>query len=158
MLSAGVTAVAHAAGGGSVPSEAAALLLLTVCSAMGFAVTAIPGRRFARTWLMVALATAQGLGHLMLSAADCHQHGVPTDGRMLGAHVLAVIVGACLIHRAERGVRWAVSTLRRVLPRLATLVVDRAKSVSAVAVLRVAPRPRLVDLSGWGRRGPPVFA
>ena len=152
-LSAIVTAAAHGAGGGALPSEAGALLLIVVCTAIGCAAASMRG--ISRTRLMGTLAAAQALGHLALSAMDVHPHSATADSRMLWAHLVAVVAGAYLIDAAERGSRWAVSTLRRVVPGPGPVPIDRTVHVS-VTVHRVIRTPRLVDLSGTGTRGPPA--
>jgi hypothetical protein len=155
-LSTLVTAAAHTAGGGAVPSETTGLLLIVICSAVGCAAASIRG--LSRIRLMAALGTAQALGHLTLTAGDMHHHGATMDRRMLGAHLLAIVTGALLIRAAERGMRWAISTLRRVAPRPAPRLTVRAPFVPVSPAYRVALTPRLADLSGAGTRGPPCPA
>ncbi|WP_280415847.1 hypothetical protein [Nocardia carnea] len=152
-LSAIVTAAAHGAGGGALPSEAGALLLIVVCAAISCA--AASKRRISRIRLMGALAAAQALGHFALSAMDGHPHSATVDNRMLWAHLVAVVAGAYLIDAAERGSRWAVSTLRRVVPGPGPVPIVRTMRVP-VTVYRVTRTSRLVDLSGTGTRGPPA--
>ncbi|NKY57490.1 hypothetical protein [Nocardia flavorosea] len=151
-LSAIVTAAAHGAGGGARPSEAGCLLLIVVCAAIGRAAASMP--EISRPRLMGALAAAQAFGHLVLSAMTAHPHSGTADGRMLWAHLVAVVAGAYLIGAAERGSRWAVSTLRRVVPGPDPVPIDRPLGLP-VTVYRVTRTPRLVDLSGTGTRGPP---
>lgn len=152
-LSAIVTAAAHGAGGGALPSEAGALLLIVVCSAIGCAAASM--REVSRTRLMRTLAAAQALGHFALSVMEVHPHGATTDSRMLWAHLVAVVAGAYLIDAAERGFRWAVSTLGCVAPGPAALPIGRTMRMP-VMVYRTTRTPRLVDLSGTGTRGPPL--
>ncbi|WP_280420815.1 hypothetical protein [Nocardia carnea] len=154
-LSAIVTATAHSAGGGAIPSEAGSLLLVVVCSAIGCAAASMRG--ISRAGLMGALAAAQALGHLALSAMDTHSHAGTADSRMLWAHLAAVVAGAYLIDAAERGSRWAISTLRRVVPCPGPVPIDRMLCVP-VTRYRVTRIPRLFDLSGTGTRGPPFPA
>lgn len=155
-LSAIVTAAAHSAGGGALPSEAGFLLLGAVCSAIGCVTAAMRG--ISRARLMGMLAAAQAFGHLALSAMGTHPHGGPADGRMLWAHLVAVVAGAYLIDAAERGSRWAASTLRRIVRAApASAPIDRTPRVP-VTMYRVARTSRLFDLSGTGTRGPPFAA
>lgn len=154
-LSAIVTAAAHSAGGGALPSEAGFLLLVSVCAAIGWVTGSMHG--ISRVRLMGALAAAQAFGHLALSLMDTHPHGDPADGRMFWAHLVAVVAGAYLVDAAERGSRWAASTLRRVVPAPAPGPIDRTLCVP-VTMYRVVRTPRLFDLSGTGTRGPPFAA
>ncbi|WP_459546664.1 hypothetical protein [Nocardia sp. X0981] len=155
-LSALTTVTAHHLGGAAVPSEAAGLLLLLVCSSVGYVATTLRAQRFTRTALMGCLAAAQALGHLALTVAGPHRHGPLLDERMAGAHLLAVIAGACLVYGAERGLRWAVSTLRWVLPGAVILVAGPDTTVAPRPAYRRSLSERLLDLSGTGTRGPPV--
>lgn len=155
-LSALTTVTAHHLGGAAVPSEAAVLLLLLACSAAGYAATTLRAHRFTRSALMACLAAAQALGHPALAVAGPHRHGPQLDERMAAAHLLAVVAGACLVYGAERGLRWAVSTLRWVLPVAVILVVDPDTAAGARPVYRCPFSERLLDLSGTGTRGPPV--
>lgn len=156
-LSALTTVTAHHLGGAPAPAEAAGLLLLVVCSAIGYAATTLRAHRFTRTALMAWLAAAQALGHLALAVAGPHRHGPLLDERMAGAHFLAIVAGAFLVYGAERGLRWAVSTLRWVLPAAVILVVDPDAATVARPVYRCPLAARLLDLSGTGTRGPPVL-
>lgn len=151
-LSTIATAAAHSIGAGALPSEAGSFLLVVICSAVGWAAASRP--TLSRIRLMAALAAAQVLGHLVLSALETHAHGGTLDGRMLWAHGVAVVGGAQLIAAAERGVRWAGSTLGRAVPRPGPVPIDRMLCVPRT-VYRVAGAPQLVDLSGTGTRGPP---
>ncbi|MGI5218773.1 hypothetical protein [Nocardia sp. CA-290969] len=153
-LSSCVTVAGHRAGGGALPSETAGLLMLIVCSAAGCVAGAARGP--SRSRLMAALVGAQVLGHLALTFADLHRHVAVVDERMLGAHLLAVVAGAYLVHGAERGMRWAVSALRRAVAAAMRIPVDPALWAPGTPVYRARVTLRPVDLSGAGTRGPPV--
>ena len=156
ILSALVTATAHTFGGGMFPSDAAVVLLVLVCAAVGYAATAVPTAVAPRSQLLVVLATAQAIGHLLLTAVDGHHHGSMLTQRMLVAHAVAVVVGALAIRGAEHGIRRAVSSLRRALPLLTALVVDDNRIAPPLPVYRIPGSTLLLDLSGRGNRGPPA--
>ncbi|WP_032376264.1 hypothetical protein [Rhodococcoides fascians] len=155
-LSALVTATAHTFGGGMFPSDAAVVLLVLVCAAVGCAASAVPTAVAPRTQLLVVLATAQAIGHLLLTAVDGHHHGSILTQQMLAAHAVAVLVGALAIRGAEHGIRRAVTSLRRALPLLAALVIDDNRIAPPLPVYRIPGSTLLLDLSGCGNRGPPA--
>lgn len=74
---------------------------------------------------------------------------------MLVAHLVAIPVGAVLIHAAEHAIRYAVSRLKRAV---------RGPAVGGITFVRVVavPKPyhrpvrRLLLSSGLGTRGPPL--
>ena len=155
-LSAVVTAAAHTFGGGMLPSDAALVLLALVCAAIGYATAVAPILFAPRAQLLVVLAAAQSIGHLLLTFVDGHHHGPMITQQMLAAHAVAVLVGALAICGAERGIRRAVTSLRKTLPVLAALfVVDESRIAPELPVYRIPGSPRLLDRSGCGNRGPP---
>ncbi len=155
-LTALVTAWAHTVGGGMAPSDASIVLLALVCSAVGYATAVAPTGAAPRTRLLVVLAAAQSIGHLLLTVVDSHHHGPMITEQMFAAHVVAVLVGALAIRGAELGIRRAVTSLGRALPLLAALVVDDKRIAPPLPVYRIPGSPRLLDLSGCGNRGPPA--
>ena len=155
-LSALVTTTAHTFGGGMFPSDAAVVLLVLVCAAVGYATSAMPTAMAPRAQLLAVLATAQAIGHLLLTAVDGHHHGSMLTQQMLVAHAVAVLVGALAIRGAEHGIRRAVTSLRRALPLLMALVVDENRIAPPLPVYRIPGSSRLLDLSGRGNRGPPA--
>ena len=155
-LSALVTASAHTVGGGMPPSDAAIVLLALVCAAVGYATAVAPRLGAPRVQLLVILAAAQSIGHLLLSVVDGHHHGPMITPQMLAAHAVAVFIGALAIRGAELGIRRAVTSLREVLPLLAALVVDESRIAPELPIYRIPGSPRLLDLSGCGNRGPPA--
>ncbi len=156
-LSALVTAAAHTFGGGMFPSEAAMVLLCVVCAGIGCAASVLPVFALARIQLMLTLAVAQFAGHVVLTVVDGHHHGPVLSNQMLVAHAAAVVAGAVAIYGAERGIRRAVSSVRRILPMLASLVVHEWRIAPPLPVYRVPGPSRILDLSGAGNRGPPAI-
>ncbi|MCZ4517790.1 hypothetical protein O4220_04615 [Rhodococcus ruber] len=155
-LSALVTVTAHTFGGGMFPSDAAVVLLVLVCAAVGCAASAVPTAVAPRAQLLAVLATAQAIGHLLLTVVDGHHHGSMLSQQMLAAHAAAVLVGALAIRGAEHGIRRAITSLRRALPVLAALVVDDNRIAPPLPVYRIPGSTLLLDLSGCGNRGPPA--
>ncbi|CCQ17960.1 Hypothetical membrane protein [Rhodococcus sp. AW25M09] len=155
-LSALVTAAAHTFGGGMFPSDAAIVLLVLVCAAVGYATSAAPKAAAPRALLLVVLASAQAIGHLLLTAVDGHHHGAMITQQMFAAHAVAILLGALAIRGAELGIRRAVTSLGRALPLLAALVVDENRIAPPLPVYRIPGSPRLLDFSGRGNRGPPA--
>lgn len=158
-LSALVTAAAHQAGGGMSASTSALVLLVAACAAVGaVASTSVFSDSRARPalHLMAVLAVAQLLGHVMLTVVDGHHHGPVLTDRMTASHVAAIVLGAFVIRAAEHGVRRAASLMRRVLPVLVAVIVERDDASTSLPAYRAPVARGIVDLSGCGTRGPPV--
>lgn len=151
-----ITAGAHTLGGGMFPSEAALVLLALACAAIGYGVAVAPTLAAPRVQLLLVLAAAQSVGHLLLTLVDGHHHGSIMSTNMLAAHAVAVVVGALAIRGAERGIRRAATSLRAVVPLLVALVVDDSRISPPLPVYRIPGSARLLDLSGRGSRGPPA--
>jgi hypothetical protein len=104
VFSALLTAIAHTAAGGAVPTGASIPLLLAVSSAVGAVVGAMSPdpRRGNAALLTAALSVGQLLGHLTLSVSPHHHGHEPLlTTSMLAMHVLAAVVLALLIALAE---------------------------------------------------------
>jgi hypothetical protein len=155
-LTATITATAHAFGGGMFPSDAAIVLLALVCAGLGYAAAAVPIVIAPRLQLMATLAAAQMIGHVLLTIVDGDHHGSVLTQQMLAAHAIAIVVGAVIVHGAERGISHAATVVRRILPLLAILVVDDSQSAAPLPLYRTPGVHRLLDLSGSGNRGPPA--
>lgn len=155
-LSALITASAHTMGGGMPPSDAAIVLLALACAAVGYATAVAPRLGAPRVQLLVILAVAQSIGHLLLTVVDGHHHGPMITQQMFAAHVVAILVGALAIRGAEHGIRRAVTSLCRALPLLTALVVDDNRIAPPLPVYRIPGSTLLLDLSGCGNRGPPA--
>ncbi|TFI44459.1 hypothetical protein E4P29_06735 [Rhodococcus sp. 1R11] len=155
-LTASITAAAHAFGGGMFPSDAAIVLLALVCAGLGYTAAVVPILLAPRLQLTATLAAAQTLGHVLLTTVDGDHHGSVLTQQMLAAHAIAIVVGAVIVHGAERGISRAATVVRRVLPMPAVLVVDDSRLAPPLPVYRAPGAHRLLDLSGSGNRGPPV--
>ena len=94
-----VTAAAHTAGGGAIdPLSGALVLALSVALASGVA-----ARRLSVTRLIAAVLGAQAVLHLVMTVAGSHAHhsGHGSAAPMLLAHMLAAIVTAFVVVRAD---------------------------------------------------------
>jgi hypothetical protein len=101
-----ITALAHAAGGGGIPSGSALVEVLIVCATVGAGVGAVDvAGRHARVGLIIAaLCAGQGLGHLVLTAVASHDHPGSANAppwQMLSLHVIAAVVAGLLIGAVE---------------------------------------------------------
>ncbi|GGK91603.1 hypothetical protein [Nocardia jinanensis] len=149
-----VSIAAHAFGGGALaPGTSTVALLLAGCAITGALATATrPGR--GPMPLMALLALGQAIGHTALVTAPGHHHGALSTATMLMAHLLAIPVGALLIHTAERAVRYAVSRLKRTLRRAGCREISFRRTV-IVPAGEHRPARLLLLSSGPGTRGPP---
>jgi hypothetical protein len=99
-----VTATAHAGAGGGAPAGGPLVLLLVVCATVGAAVGGITleGRVAHGALVVGALATAQVLGHVMLTVGGHHGHGGwLMAAPMLTLHVVAAVGLGLLINAVE---------------------------------------------------------
>ncbi|MFI2230259.1 hypothetical protein [Nocardia testacea] len=149
-----VSIAAHAAGGGTVtPGCSSTALLLAGCALAGALAFALRPER-GPVSLLPLLALGQTIGHSALTAGPGHQHSAAPSAPMLVAHLLAIPIGAVLIHSAERAVRYAISRLTNALrdPTVHGFLFPRAVRVPE-SDRRAARHPLLS--SGSGTRGPP---
>jgi hypothetical protein len=155
---------AHAAAGGGLPSTGLTALLTVGVAAAGIAMA---GRRRSTLAILAVLGAAQLATHVLLSvqtlAADqvMAMHGMPFDGgSMIGAHVVAVLVSAGLLAKADAAVFAIAAVLAMVLPTVLR--------VPPVPEAPPGPRPfptpvdrttiRILLRRSNARRGPPVTA
>ncbi|NEW37397.1 hypothetical protein GV794_24405 [Nocardia cyriacigeorgica] len=155
-----VSIAAHALGGGVVtPGSPSVTLLLGACALIGMVARALPVRP-GSAQVMLLLTAGQAIGHLALTAAPGHHHGSGSAAIMLVAHLLAIPVGAVLIHGAEQAARRAVSSVHRAVAALCTALAApppwAPRSLATSADPLIPPRPLLT--SGAGTRGPPASA
>lgn len=153
-----VTALAHAAGGGGLPTGSAPIELLIVCATIGAGVGALGAeRRCARLTMAVsALAAGQGLGHLTLAGVGGHHHADQAAShplQMLALHASAAVVLGSLIAAVEYLYLICVSVLSW-LRLFATASIDPAPAAPTRRSNVVVRRPVLLG-SGLGTRAPP---
>jgi hypothetical protein len=158
--SATMTAGAHAAAGGGLPSGSALVAVLLVCATVGAMVGALRVEGRAARWSATAagLGVAQFLGHLVLSAAGHHHGGLEvTPGpSMIAAHAVAAVILGAAISAAE----YLYVVCSSVLCWLRLFAMRTARPVARLrrrATNVVVVRPVLA--TGLGMRAPPlVFA
>lgn len=155
LCSALLTVLAHTAAGGALPAGAPLMLLIIVSATTGAAsgMLTLDGRAAAFTALIAALGTGQLLGHLTLSLAAHHGHGLGLTSGMLALHAIAAIGLGVLIALAEHLYLVCAS----VLCWLRLILVNRRRvpgSARWFAATSVVAQSILL-VSGLGMRAPP---
>ncbi|WP_243790717.1 hypothetical protein [Saccharopolyspora gloriosae] len=118
--SSSLSVAAHAAAGGSTPDLGTTFVITTLLSA---ACVALADRRRGLSSIVGAVGAMQVSLHLFLQLAGSHQgvigqRGLPLDPTLMTlGHVLAGLLVAVLLHRAEDALFVIVSTLRLTLAR-----------------------------------------
>lgn len=118
--SASLSVAAHAAAGGSTPDLGTTILITALLSGAGLA---LADRRRGLWSIVGAVGVGQVSLHLFLQLAASHSDSAPLRGLPLDpvamtlGHVLAGLLVAVLLHRAEDALFVIVSTLRLTLPR-----------------------------------------
>ncbi|QBJ95257.1 hypothetical protein ERC79_04275 [Rhodococcus sp. ABRD24] len=153
-----VSIAAHGLGGGvSVPSEQAVVLLVAAGAVVGAVVASLRTLHHPLLFLCGVLAVGQGMGHLTLTAASDHVHGLHLTPQMLAAHTAATVLGALLIRGAERALLTALAAVARVVVTvLSAPPVPDVRRWSPTAVRRVDPTTSRVARAAGGTRGPPT--
>ena len=154
-MTAALAVAAHGTAGGGLPSGSTAILLALLSATLGALVTTM--RRSEDVKALVAiLALGQLLGHVLLGAAGHAHHAAASAprGLMIGAHAVAIAVGAALIAAGGR--------LCAVVSRVLSSAARRPRPPVAqgtTVVVRSADQPlqsaRLLSAS-LSHRGPPV--
>ncbi|MGH2604886.1 MAG: hypothetical protein ACRDJ9_36510, partial [Dehalococcoidia bacterium] len=103
---------AHAAAGGGMPDASLTVVLTAI---VAWASASLADRARGTLGIMATLGAAQLLMHLVLSVLNQHHHhGVVIDpAAMTLAHVLATVLTAVLVARAEDGLILVAASLRR---------------------------------------------
>lgn len=150
----GVSALAHRTADGCLELPGV-LLALGLCWP---GAVALLGARRRLPSLVLWVVAAQAATHLVLQATCSAPGALVPDGRTLGAHVLAALVLATALHRADEGL-WVADALRRALLRLLAPQPVRVAVAKAPAARRtpVLLRPLLLT-TPQRRRGPPSSA
>jgi hypothetical protein len=153
LLTAALAVAAHGTADGTAPSGTAVALLAVLAATVGGLATTASRAADVRV-LIGLLATAQAVGHVMLTAAG-HSHGTAAAPAtaMLVAHALAVVSGAVLIAAGDRLCR-SVARVIRVAIRAVAAPVPAKPFVIAVADHPL--RSTLLLAASVSHRGPPV--
>lgn len=154
-LTAALSVAAHGTAGGGLPSGSTAAMLALLSLTLGALVTTIRDAADFKV-LVAVLAVGQLLSHALLGAAGHSHHTAAAAplGMMVGAHLVAIAIGAALI---ALGGRLCAALSRVVLAssrptRLPVAAVSRIVVRSADQPLQSA---RLLSAS-LSHRGPPV--
>jgi hypothetical protein len=153
-----ITAVGHAAGGGTAPDLAVLVLLFPLLAGL-FTQAAQRCGSLART--LTVLGAGQLALHLLmelLHPTHPAAGAVPAPGvQMITVHAAATLMTAVALRRADHAISGLVAALRRVLPRrLSPLPADRPLPVLAVPGPAVPARLSCAFAVAQSRRGPPV--
>jgi hypothetical protein len=151
---------AHVVGGGSAPDTVLTLLLTVLLAWAGIT---LAGRRRSATAIGAALAGSQLALHVLFTGLGGHQHGrgsllaAAHPAAMTAAHVLATVLTALVLAKAESAVFAAAAALAALLPRRVSPPPVRTPPRAAPGPC-IAPRPVLDVLlrTVIARRGPPV--
>jgi hypothetical protein len=156
-LSTLLTAVGHAAGGGTLPDLTVLVVLFPLLAALCTSVAQ-------RCRHLVPTVAVLGAGQLALHQFmellhPTHSGGaaLATGAQMVAMHAVATLVTAVALRHADLAVAGLVAALRRVLPRrLDPPSVDRPLPVLAVPGPAVPARLARAFAVARSRRGPPV--
>lgn len=158
-MTVGVTALAHAAAGGGVPSPVAMTVLLVATGAVG---APLLRRRLRPTTLVPVVGAAQVALHPVFQGlADTDQAGHAGHGSalpMLGSHVVAGVLAVLLVTALDPAVRCLGLRGARMLVRLGVVRVAPVTDPPVVQFddeLVLTPREMALPAR---RRGPPARA
>ncbi|KFZ83423.1 hypothetical protein ED92_05845 [Amycolatopsis sp. MJM2582] len=163
MSSAALAVTAHMIGDGDLP-DTAMTVLLTVLIGWNAAFLASKARGPLAT--IVDLGAGQVVMHLVLSSLSTHEvvHGepAPVSGglAMTAAHVVATLITAVLLAKADGLLLGILSCLRALVPFILNALPVPAALASPVLARPAGPGHLVrVDLRRvHGRRGPPLFS
>ncbi|WP_196054694.1 hypothetical protein [Nocardia aurantiaca] len=150
-----VAILAHGLGGGPTRLDGSALTLLFAACALIGVVVATLRPRYGLAGIMAMLAAGQSIGHAALSMSPGHHHHAGSPSMLL-AHLVAIPVGAFVIRAAEAGLRRAITSVRRFMLALGSVLRPPARRARPRGADDRAEARRLLVSPGIGRRGPPV--
>jgi hypothetical protein len=157
-LSTLLTAVGHAAGGGTLPDLTVLVVLFPLLAGL-FTTMAQRCRHLVRT-VAVLGAGQLALHQFMELLHPTHTAAGPAlapGAQMIAMHAVATLVTAVALRHADHAVAGLVAALRRVLPRrLYPPPADRPLPVLAVPGPAVTARLARAFALAHSRRGPPV--
>jgi hypothetical protein len=164
ITSAVLTDAAHAVAGGGLPSTGLTALLTVGVAAAGIAMA---GRRRSPLAILAVLGVAQLATHVLLSVEalasgqDMMMRGMPFDGiGMIGAHVIAVLLSAGLLAKADAALFAVAALLTMVLPTALCVLPTPEAPVRTRPFASPVDRAtvRILSRGGNARRGPPLTA
>ncbi|MER6663638.1 hypothetical protein ABT256_03760 [Amycolatopsis japonica] len=162
-MSSGALAVtAHMIGDGDLPDTAMTLLLTVL---IGWNAAALAAKARGPLATIVDLGAGQVVMHLVLSSLSSHQphdEPAPSSGgfAMTVAHVVATLITALLLAKADGLLLGVLSCLRALVPFILNALPVPAAMASPVLARPAGPGHLVrVDLRRvHGRRGPPLFS
>jgi hypothetical protein len=157
--SASLAVVAHVIGGGMLPDTGLTVLLTVGVAAAGIA---LANRRRGPVEILLALGGSHLGIHLMLTVAANSEHvdGPPMNGwLMTGGHVVAVLIAAVLLTKAEAAFFALACALALLLPRWLLGASRPPVAAEGSPAARPAPADRRIRVllrRACARRGPPL--
>ncbi|MFD5243298.1 hypothetical protein ACFWIW_02080 [Amycolatopsis sp. NPDC058340] len=162
MSSAALAVTAHLIGDGDLPDTAITLLLTVL---IGWNAAALAAKARGPLATIVDLGAGQVVMHLVLSSLSSHQpHAGPAPSSgglaMTVAHVVATLITALLLAKADGLLLGVLSCLRALVPFILNALPVPAAVASPVLARPAGPGHLVrVDLRRvHGRRGPPLFS
>ncbi|UMP02735.1 hypothetical protein [Amycolatopsis sp. EV170708-02-1] len=162
MSSAALAVTAHMIGDGDLPDTAMTLLLTVL---IGWNAAALAAKARGPLATIVDLGAGQVVMHLVLSSLSSHQphtEPAPISGglAMTVAHVVATLITALLLAKADGLLLGVLSCLRALVPFILNALPVPAAVASPVLARPAGPGHLVrVDLRRvHGRRGPPLFS
>lgn len=159
-----LTAVGHAAGGGTLPELA---LLVVLFPLLAVVLVSVAERSAGAVGTLVRLGTGQLVLHYLMvllhpaasaSAAGADPSAALVGWRMLAAHTVVTLVTAVAVRHADTALAAVSAVLRRVLPRrLAPPPVHCPMPTLAVPGPAIPARLARALAIAYSRRGPPVW-
>ncbi len=161
--SAALAVTAHVIGDGEVPDTAMTVLLTVL---IGWNAAALAAKARGPLATIVDLGAGQVVMHLVLSSLSSHElaHDAPAPVSgglaMTAAHVVATLVTALLLAKADGLLLGVLACLRALVPFILDALPVPAASPSPVLARPSGPGHLVrVDLRRvHGRRGPPLFS
>lgn len=161
--SAALAVTAHVIGDGEVPDTAMTLLLTVL---IGWNAAALAAKARGPLATIIDLGAGQVVMHLVLSSLSSHElmhdEPAPLSGglAMTVAHVVATLVTALLLAKADGLLLGVLACLRTLVPFILNALPVPAAAVTPVLARPAGPGHLVgVDLRRvHGRRGPPLFS
>ena len=157
VTSAALAVLAHVIGGGMPPSTGLTLLLTVGVAAGG---VALADRQRGGLAILGALGASHLAIHLLLTlCTPTMDMGSPFNAQtMFGAHVVAILLAAVLLTRAERAIYALAELLSVLLPRwiVVLFVAPELPPAPSRAPEPAAKAMRVLLRRACSRRGPPV--
>ncbi|SFJ29610.1 hypothetical protein [Amycolatopsis regifaucium] len=162
MSSAALAVTAHMIGDGDLPDTAMTVLLTVL---IGWNAAALAAKARGPLATIVDLGAGQVVMHLVLSSLSSHEpHSgpAPVSGglAMTAAHVVATLVTALLLAKADGLLLGVLACLRALVPFILNALPVPARPAAPVLARPAGPGHLVrVDLRRvHGRRGPPLFS